>query len=81
MMGKLKNKVIVLILHAAIFVLIICTALFLFAGCAKEGEDTNKEQNLQTITIVNKSDFDEKWYVGGASKRIKVSFSSTFIAA
>lgn len=75
MMGKLKNKVIVLILHAAIFVLIICTALFLFAGCAKEGEDTNKEQNLQTITIVNKSDFDEKWYVGGASKRIKVSFS------
>lgn len=74
MMSRSKNKVSVKLL-AVIVVLIICTALFSFVGCAKDGADTSKEQTLQSVTIVNKSDFDETWYVGGASKRIKVSCS------
>ena len=77
MMGRSKNKVSVKLL-AVIVVLIICTALFSFVGCAKDGADTSKEQTLQSVTIVNKSDFDETWYVGGASKRIKVSCSPDY---
>ncbi len=58
MVGRSKNKVSVKLLAVTV-VLIICTALFSFVGCAKDGADTSKEQTLQSVTIVNKSDFDE----------------------